>query len=231
MRKETKYALLQKLVLPTHWLLYLYAKTLRMKIENAEVFLNHIKNGGRILFASWHQRFFGGFYAPRIFNLPQSIMISRSRDGDFIAAVVTRIGWRAVRGSSSLGGKEALKEMIQALMADRMGVHIVDGPLGPPHIIKPGLISLAQRTGAVICPLYISYEHPWIFDSWDRFMVPKPFSRVLLRFEKDLTPVPSELDTRQFEQILKQIETQMIRGYESADSSFEGQKRLLEKGK
>jgi len=219
--KETKYALLRKSVRPAYWLLCLYAKTLRLRIENDDVFLNHIQKDGKILFASWHQRLFGGFYAPRIFGLPQSIMISRSRDGDFIAAVVAKMGWRAVRGSSSLGGKEALLQMVRALMDDRMGAHIVDGPLGPPRIIKPGLISLAQRTGAAICPLYISYEHPWIFNSWDRFMLPKPFSRVLLRFEKNLTFVPPELDERRFEQILKQVETQMIRGYVSADSYFE----------
>jgi lysophospholipid acyltransferase (LPLAT)-like uncharacterized protein len=67
-----------------------------------------------------------------------------------------------------------------------VGGHIVDGPLGPPRVVKPGLISLAQRTGAAICPAYVSYENPWTFNSWDRFMVPKPFSRALLRFDKTL---------------------------------------------
>jgi hypothetical protein len=201
-------------------MLSLYAKTLRLRVENDEVFRRHLETGGMVVFASCHQRFFGGFFIPRIYGSPHCIMISRSRDGDFVSGVVAHIGWRAIRGSSSLGGKEALRQMADALIQDRVGGHIVDGPLGPPRVVKPGLITLAQRTGAAICPAYVSYEKPWIFGSWDRFMVPKPFSRVLLRFDRELTVVPAELDEYEFEQIRQQVETQMIRGYESSDNYF-----------
>jgi lysophospholipid acyltransferase (LPLAT)-like uncharacterized protein len=224
MDKETKYALLQKSIRPAYWFLSLYAKTIRLVVENDEVFAARLELGGRVVFASWHQRFFGGFYVPRIYGSPHCIMISRSRDGDFVAGVVAHIGWRAIRGSSSLGGKEALRQMADALLQDRVGGHIVDGPLGPPRVIKPGLISLAQRTGAAICPAYVSYENPWVFNSWDRFMVPKPFSRALLRFDRTLISVPPDLDESQFEQIRLQVETQMIKGYESADHYFEERK-------
>jgi lysophospholipid acyltransferase (LPLAT)-like uncharacterized protein len=220
MNKETKFALLRKSILPAYWMLSLYAKTLRLRVEDDEVFRRHLETGGRVVFASWHQRFFGGFFIPRIYGSPHCIMISRSRDGDFVAGVVAHIGWRAIRGSSSLGGKEALRQMADALMQDRVGGHIVDGPLGPPTVVKPGLITLAQRTGAAICPAYVSYENPWIFNSWDRFMVPKPSSRVLLRFDRGLTVVPAELDENEFEQIRLQVETRMIEGYESADNYF-----------
>jgi hypothetical protein len=220
MDKETKYALLQKAVRPAFWFLNLYAKTLRLRVENDDVFRRRLETGGRVVFASWHQRFFGGFFIPRIYGTPHCIMISRSRDGDFIAGVVAHIGWRAIRGSSSLGGKEALRQMIDALMQDRVGGHIVDGPLGPPRMVKPGLISLAQRTGAAVCPAYVSCEKPIIFNSWDRFMVPRPFSRVLLRFDTELTVVPDELDEQAFERIRRKIETQMIEGYAATDGSF-----------
>lgn len=220
MNKETKFALLRKSILPAYWMLSLYAKTLRLRVENDEVFRRHLETGGRVVFASWHQRFFGGFFIPHIYGFPHCIMISRSRDGDFVSGVVAHIGWRAIRGSSSLGGKEALRQMADALIQDRVGGHIVDGPLGPPRVVKPGLITLAQRTGAAICPACVSYENPWIFSSWDRFMVPKPFSRVLLRFGRELTVVPAELDENEFEQIRQQVETQMIRGYESSDNDF-----------
>lgn len=223
MDKATKYALLQKAIRPAYWFLSLYAKTTQLTVENDDVFRRHLEGGGRVVLASWHQRFFGGFYVPRIYGTPHCIMISRSRDGDFVAGVVAHIGWRAIRGSSSLGGKEALRQMVDALMQDRVGGHIVDGPLGPPRMVKPGLITLAQRTGAAICPAYVSYENPWIFNSWDRFMVPKPFSRVLLRFDRALTSVPPDLDENRFEQIRRQVETQMIQGYESADHDFKQQ--------
>ena len=220
MKKETKYALLQKVILPAYGFLNLYAQTMRLSVENEGVFRRHLEAGGRVVFASWHQRFFGGFFIPRIYGTPHCIMISRSRDGNFIAGVVAHIGWRPIRGSSSLGGKEALKQMIDALMQDRVGGHIVDGPLGPPHVVKPGLISLAQRTGAAICPAYVSYDNPIIFNSWDRFMAPRPFSRVLLRFDGDMTVVPPELDENEFERIRLKVETQMIGGYAAADGYF-----------
>ena len=220
MNKETKYALLRKSILPAYWFLSLYAGSMRLRVEGDDVFRRRLEEGGRVVFASWHQRFFGGFFIPRIYGKPHCIMISRSRDGDFIAGVVGHIGWRAIRGSSSLGGKEALKQMIDALMQDRIGGHIVDGPLGPPRVVKPGLISLAQRTGAAICPAYVSYENPVVFNSWDHFMTPRPFSRVLLRFDTELTDVPPELDENEFERVRLEVETQMIRGYESADGYF-----------
>lgn len=221
MKKETKYALLQKAIRPVYFLLSLYARTLRLRVENDEVFSGHLQKGGLIVFASWHQRFFGGFFIPRIYDAPHSIMISRSRDGDFIAGVVEQIGWRPVRGSGSLGGKEALRQMVDALMQGRVGGHIVDGPQGPPRIVKPGLISLAQRTGAAICPAYVSYEKPWTFNSWDRFMVPRPFSRVLLRFDRTLIFVPPEMDEESFEHLRMQIEKQMLEGYAAVDRFFQ----------
>jgi hypothetical protein len=222
MHKDTKFALLKKSIRPAYRLLNLYAKTLKLQVENDEVFMRHLEAGGRVVFASWHQRFFGGFFIPRIYGAPSCIMISRSRDGDFVAGVVAHIGWRAIRGSGSRGGREALQQMIDALIQDRVGGHIVDGPLGPPRVVKPGLITLAQRTGAAICPAYVSYEKPFKFNSWDRFMAPKPFSRVLLRFDRELTIVPAELDEHAFEQIRQRIETQMLRGYESSDGYFKG---------
>jgi lysophospholipid acyltransferase (LPLAT)-like uncharacterized protein len=143
-------------------------------------------------------------------------MISQSRDGDFIADVVRRIGWIPVRGSSSKGGRKALQEMIDMVMEKGLGAHIVDGPTGPPRVIKPGLIILAQRTNAAIVAGYISYENPWIFNSWDRFMIPKPFSRVLIRAGA-LMPVPPEMDEDEFERVRLKVEQEMIKGYEEAD--------------
>jgi len=143
-------------------------------------------------------------------------MISQSRDGDFIADVVEKIGWIPARGSGSRGGKKALRTLIDEIARTRIAGHIVDGPTGPPHAIKPGIISLAQSSGAVICPTYVFYKNPWIFNSWDRFMAPKPFSRVTIRFGP-LEPVPEETDAGAFEEIRLQIERTMLEEYERGD--------------
>jgi lysophospholipid acyltransferase (LPLAT)-like uncharacterized protein len=194
----------------------LYAKTIRLRFENVEERIEYLENRGRIILACWHQRFFGGFYFPRAFQKSPHIMISQSRDGDFIADVVRRIGWIPVRGSSSKGGRKALQEMIDMVTENGLGAHIVDGPTGPARVIKPGLIFLAQKTGAAIVAGYISYENPWVFNSWDRFMIPKPFSRVLLR-AGPLIPVPQEMDEDEFERVRLNVEKEMIKGYEEAD--------------
>jgi len=217
-KKEIKYFIIRNfLTFFAYYALSLYTKTIRVKLENEEMLREHLKNNGRVLACSWHQRFFGGFYLPRRFDQSPCIMISQSRDGDFVADVARRMGFIPVRGSSSRGGKKALQQMIAGMAENRLGGHIVDGPTGPPRIVKPGLVTLAQKSGAAICPVYVSYEKPFIFNSWDSFIVPKPFSRVLIRFGS-LEFVSEEMDTDRFEDIRLSIEGKLIKGYEEADS-------------
>lgn len=149
-------------------------------------------------------------------------MVSQSKDGDFISKIGQKIGWIPVRGSSTRGGKEALRVMIQGVSENRIAGHIVDGPTGPPHIVKPGLISLAMNTDAVISQGIVSYKKAWIFNSWDHFMIPKPFSKVLFRFGP-IFPVPKTMNDDEFESLRKQLEDEMIKEYEAADSSWKNQ--------
>jgi len=109
-------------------------------------------------------------------------MISQSQDGELIAGIFKKCGWFPVRGSSSRGGGQALKMMIEKLKETGLAAHIVDGPRGPAGKVKDGVIRLAQATGAVIVPFYISADRAWYFNSWDRFLVPKPFARATLSF-------------------------------------------------
>ena len=111
-------------------------------------------------------------------------MISQSNDGEIVSGVAARTGWHAVRGSSSAGGRDALKKMIVALRKSRLAGHIVDGPRGPSGMVKTGVIRMAHAADAAIVPFYVSAENGWYFNSWDRFLLPKPFSRVSLRFGK-----------------------------------------------
>lgn len=217
--KEIKYLLLNTFFTSIIFYLLdlLYTKTLRVQFEGTEKIQEHLENGGRIIIYSWHQRFFGGFFLPRIFKWSPCIIISQSRDGEFISKVVQHIGWIPVRGSCSRGGKEALQVMVQGVIENHIGGHIVDGPTGPPRVIKPGLISLARRTDAVICPGIVSYENTWIMNSWDHFMVPKPFSRVLFRFGS-IFSVPEIMSDDQFGSFRKEVEDDLIKEYEAADN-------------
>ena len=221
LKKDLKYFFIRNLLPSTIFqLLRLYVLALRVQVENAEEFERHLEGGGRIVFCCWHQRLFVGFCYPRLGQLSPCLMISQSRDGDIVAELAKRFGGLPVRGSTTRGGERALREMISAMSEKRVGGHIVDGPRGPARVIKPGLILLAQKTQAAICPVYASYERAWIFKSWDRFLLPKPFSRVLVRMGA-LESIPQETDTAVFERICRNIEEKMIRGYEEADRYWE----------
>lgn len=138
-----------------------------------------------MVIAIWHQQFFSVIrYFQKYRKYKPCIMISQSKDGDIISNIASRCGWTPVRGSSSRGGIGALKNIIKTLRHSRLAVHVVDGPKGPMGKIKPGLIHLARTSNAAIVPFSVSCDRAWFFNSWDRFMLPKPFAKVILKFGK-----------------------------------------------
>ena len=163
-----------------------YSWTFRLKIENDNDWMDYRRNGGVVLLCTWHQQFFSAIRPFKNYkSFHPSIIISQSRDGEIVAKMALRSGWNPVRGSSSKSGMEALKKMITNLKEKKLAAHIVDGPKGPAGIVKAGVIRLAHATNAVIVPFSVSAEKAWYFNnSWDRFLLPKPFSHVFLRFGK-----------------------------------------------
>ncbi|MEA3470999.1 MAG: DUF374 domain-containing protein, partial [Thermodesulfobacteriota bacterium] len=134
-------------------------------------------------------------------------------DGDLISGIAHRTGWYTMRGSSSKGGREALGEMIDKLIETGLAAHIVDGPRGPAGVVKAGVIRLASAANADIVPFYTYAEKAWYFNSWDRFMLPKPFARVTIRFD-DMIPCPAAENDDDFEHhrsLLEQIMLPEIR--------------------
>ncbi|MEE9281378.1 MAG: DUF374 domain-containing protein, partial [Myxococcota bacterium] len=139
-------------------------------------------------------------------------MISRSRDGERIATICERIGYSTVRGSSSRSGARALREVVHLLKKNRVVGHVVDGPRGPAGEIKPGLVQIAQRSGAAIVPIYATAAHRWEAPSWDRMQIAYPFSRVLVRYGPAVEVSP-ELDAEASEQRCLELEQQMTAEY------------------
>jgi lysophospholipid acyltransferase (LPLAT)-like uncharacterized protein len=116
------------------------------------------------------RRFFG--------NRPGAALISASGDGDLLSDAIHRFDYDVVRGSSSKLGATALLQLGDVLAAGRDVVITPDGPRGPAYEIGPGIIFLAQKTGARVLPMNMEYSSCWRVKSWDRFIIPRPFSKV-----------------------------------------------------
>jgi len=183
MRKRIKFFLSKLFLFLIYRLVRGYLWTLRLNVLNEDPWLRHLSEGGKVILCSWHQQFFPAIrYFRKYRSYRPALMVSKSRDGDLIAGIASRSGWVPVRGSGSKGGKEALEQLVEHLQTHGLVGHVVDGPRGPSGKVKPGLITLAHRTGAAIVPFSVWARRAWHLDSWDRFLVPKPFSRVTLRF-------------------------------------------------
>ena len=115
---------------------------------------------------------------------PARVLASRSRDGELVARWVTRFGLRVVRGSSSHGGAEALRELTAALRAGEDVAVVPDGPRGPREQLQPGVVVLAALSGAPVVPFGFAARPARRLASWDRFMVPLPFARAAAVFGK-----------------------------------------------
>jgi len=192
MLKRIKFLLARLSLFLLYRLIRLYALTFRLTVENERAWMDILEGGGRVLICTWHQQFFAAIrHFKNYAAYEPALMISRSRDGDVIAGVARRSGWFPVRGSSSRGGEEALAEMVERLQLTRLAGHVVDGPRGPAGRVKTGLIRLAQAADAVIAPFSVSADRAWTMNSWDRFMIPKPFARVRLRFQPPIRLEPA----------------------------------------
>jgi len=154
MLKKYRYSILTKpMLFLFYFIIRIYSWTFRLHIENEKEWMDHLKGGGSILLCCWHQQFFSAIRHFKSYeSLQPSLMISKSKDGDIIAKIAEYSGWTIVRGSSSKGGVEALKGMIERLEQTRLAGHIVDGPRGPSGVVKAGVISIARATHARIVP-------------------------------------------------------------------------------
>jgi len=151
-----------------------------------------------------------------------AVMTSRSFDGEYIARIIERFGFLAVRGSSSRGGPAALRGMQRALQDGRIAAFTIDGPRGPRFIAKPGPVMLARMSGAPILCFYLAVQRPWILRSWDAMMIPRPFSKVHVRWTK-LIHVPPDASDEQLDQCHHQMQDALERARHHAVAALGGQ--------
>lgn len=136
------------------------------------------------VYAFWHRALLLAAYRYR--GLDIRILISASFDGELIARVVQRLGFVPVRGSSSRGGAAGLLHLTRAREAGHKAAITVDGPRGPVYVAKPGAAAVALRAGSTASCFHLHAERAWLLRSWDRFIIPKPFSRVRVNWQAPL---------------------------------------------
>jgi lysophospholipid acyltransferase (LPLAT)-like uncharacterized protein len=132
----------------------------------------------------WHRCVFSATYYFR--NRGISVMTSRSFDGEYIARIIEAFGFSAVRGSSSRGGVRALLGMHTVIEEGGVAAFTIDGPRGPKYVAKPGPVLLACNTGAAVMAFYVAVSDGWVLNSWDKFIIPKPFTRAHIRWSRPI---------------------------------------------
>jgi len=187
-----------------------YALTLRIRWDNQSGYLMD-KLGGPAIYCLWHNRLILCMEAymaqtrQRSVGIGLAALISASKDGAFLEAILARFGVQAARGSSSRRGPQALLELTS--WAER-GYDLAitpDGPRGPRYIVQPGVMSLAQLTGLPIVPFGFHAHRKIQMKSWDGFQIPLPFSRCDLRLGLPVK-VPRDANDTQREEIRLQLE-------------------------
>lgn len=167
------------------------------------------------IYAFWHECIFA--LAWRYSHLGMAVVTSRSYDGEFIARTIEKLGYSAIRGSSSRGGVGALLGMHDVIGRGNHAIFTIDGPRGPRHVAKPGPILLAKNTQRPVYCLHVALSSKWRLKSWDKMMIPKPFTRAYARVSRPIQ-VPSDADAATLERLHADMQCGLIRVMEYAEA-------------
>ena len=169
-------------------LINLIGRTVHFEVEGWENWESANTKAQVPIYTFWHNRVFLSTYFWRRRGIV--VMTSQSFDGEYIARFIQRFGYGAVRGSSTRGGIGAAVEMVRMMRAGKPAGFTIDGPKGPRYVAKMGAVLLAKKTGCPILPFTISAEKYWEVNSWDRFQIPKPFTRARVKIAPPIFVLP-----------------------------------------
>ncbi len=165
-----------------------------------------IRQGESTIFAYWHAFMLVPAYTAR--NLGIKVMVSQHSDGEYITQVIERLGFTTVRGSTTRGGVKALLKMIKDPKEGTAIAITPDGPRGPRFTIQPGIIYLSQKTGIPIIPTSLGLTSYWEMPSWDKFRIPKPFSKAALIHGEPIH-IPPKLNKSEVEEYCMLLEKRL----------------------
>jgi lysophospholipid acyltransferase (LPLAT)-like uncharacterized protein len=161
-----------------------------------------------LIYSFWHSCIFPSIYLWR--NLKIRVMSSDSFDGEWTGRIIRKFGFVKVRGSASRGAVRAMLSMRKEVEQGWTVAFTIDGPRGPIYVAKPGPVLLARATGVPMTVYHIAVERAWTLNTWDRVMIPKPFSRALMRVSTKI-PVPTDADEVQRERSQAELQAALDR--------------------
>jgi len=187
-------------------ILPLLARTWRVEFNLPSHLRQFRDSDQKTILAFWHNRQLGLLRVADELR-PVKVLISRHGDGEIIARIVARFGIGSVRGSSTRGGKAAVRQLVGASRESHLAI-TPDGPVGPRYRAKKGVALVAALTGLPVSWISWSTDRAWRFESWDRFILPKPFARMRYRVE-GMVEIPRNAGPEELEAGRLEIETRM----------------------
>ncbi len=198
-------------------IILLLGKTVKLKCHGLHHLLNLENHDTPYLISTWHGRFLMPLFHFRHKKLV--VLVSQHLDGEMIARNIHRLGYRTIRGSSTRGGSEAFQKIVKTMRNGNSGVIIPDGPTGPRHQLKMGVVYMAMVAGVPIIPMTFSAKSAYVLNSWDRFLVPKPFSSVLIKIGSPIE-IPKKCSNRELAVWTRKIQQKMVDQELDADAFF-----------
>lgn len=188
--------------------------TVRIRTRNQEVLHNLQKEGRNFVMSFWHGSMVIGWYLHKNHNC--SALVSKSKDGDVLTHVLEKWGYKVVRGSSHVGGNEALVMLLDLIEQNYSVAVTPDGPTGPIHKMKAGAVIVAKRENVPLILVGIGSSRKIVFKSWDKFEMPLPFSRGLVVYsdpiyiEQNLNYDDTNKKILECEEILNRIQKEAV---------------------
>jgi len=171
-----------------------------------------------LIYSFWHSCMIPAMYLWR--NLQVRVMSSDSFDGEYTGRIMRKFGFVKVRGSSSRGAVRALLSMRRELEQGWKVAFTIDGPRGPRYVVKPGPVSLARSTAIPMVVFHIAVDRAWVLNTWDRLMIPKPFSRALMRVSRKIS-VPRKVDDSEADRYQADLQAALDRVREFAEANLQ----------
>ncbi len=198
------------------WFIRLIGPTLRIAVSREEG--APASPGTRPLVASsWHSGIIPATYIFRDYGI--RVMSSNSYDGEYTGRIIRKFGFVAVKGSSSRNAVRALLGLRRALDEGWTVAFTLDGPRGPRHKVKPGPVALGRSSGVPLAMFHLAVDKAWTLNTWDRLMIPMPFSRVLMRIGK-LIHIPTDATDEDLQRYTAELQASLDRVRDFAEANI-----------